>query len=288
MKKSYASYFAALLLFGSNGLVASFIDLPSDQIVLLRSVIGCALLFALFFLSGQERTALGHRKDLMFIALSGAAMAADWLLLFEAYRQIGVSLGILINYCGPVFVMALSPLLFRERITWPRMAALAAALTGVFFISGQTAAGGVSGPGLLCAGLSAVSYAAMVIFSKKAVQIGGMENAALQMLFTLLVTAVFTFCRQGFSMKIPDGGWLPILWLGLVNTGLGCWLYFSSIGRLPVQTVAVCGYLEPLFSVLLSVVFLRESLRPLQALGAGLILGGALLGELVRPASRTP
>lgn len=67
--------------------------------------------------------------------------------------------------------------------------------------------------------------------------------------------------------------------LSLLNTGGGCYYYFSSIGRLPVQTVAICGYIEPLSAVLFSVVFLHEALLPLQAAGALLIIGGALIGE---------
>ena len=292
MKKPVVPYLSALLLFGSNGLAASFIDLPSDQIVLLRTALGAALLLALFLLSGQERTAAKHRRALLFIALSGAAMAADWLLLFEAYRQIGVSLSVLINYTGPVIVMALSPLLFHERVTWPKFAALILALAGVFLISSQTSAQGAIARGLLCAGFSAVSYAAMVVCNKKAAKIKGMENAALQMLSALLTAAVFVGVRQGFSMTITGREWVPVLWLGAVNTGLSCWLYFSGMGKLPVQTVAVCGYLEPLFAVVLSVVFLHESLRPLQILGAVLILGGAFLGGPAltsrRPVSGSP
>ncbi len=80
-KKSYLKYLAGLLLFGSNGVVASYIDLSGYEIVLLRSVLGIALLLVLFFITGHRFTALRHKKDLMFIALSGIAMAADWLLL---------------------------------------------------------------------------------------------------------------------------------------------------------------------------------------------------------------
>lgn len=287
MKKFYVSYFAALLLFGSNGLVASFIALPSDQIVLLRTAFGAALLLAIFCGSGQPRTAFRQKRDLLFLMLSGGAMAADWLLLFEAYRQIGVSLAILINYCGPVLVMALSPALFHERMTVPKLLALLSALAGVVLISGQVAVDRVNGLGLLCAGLSALSYAAMVICNKKAARIQGMENAALQMLFALVVAAVFVGGRQGFAMHIAAGDWLPILWLGVINTGVSGFLYFSAMGKLPVQTVAVCSYLEPLFAVLLSVVFLHEVLGPLQILGAVLVIGGAVFGECVHPPSRS-
>ena len=47
-------------------------------------------------------------------------------------------------------------------------------------------------------------------------------------------------------MEIARGDWIPILWISLLNTGGGCYFYFSSIGRLPVQTVAIYGYIEPL------------------------------------------
>lgn len=75
-------------------------------------------------------------------------MAADWLLLFEAYARIGVSLSVLINYTGPALVLALSPAVFRERITFAKVAALAAALLGAFFISGQAAGEGINAGGL--------------------------------------------------------------------------------------------------------------------------------------------
>ena len=75
-----------------------------------------------------------------------------------------------------------------------------------------------------------------------------------------------------------------MLWLGIINTGLGCFLYFSSIGKLPVLTVSVCGYAEPLSAVIFSAIILHEILLPLQILGAVLIIGGAVLSEFVKKA----
>ncbi len=139
-----------------------------------------------------------------------------------------------------------------------KAAALMMALLGVFLISGQAAAKGVNGWGLLCAGLSALAYSAMVIFNKLSKEITGMENAVLQLSFAAVTVVVFVGCKQGFTMEIAPGDWLSVLWISLLNTGAGCYYYFSSIGRLPVQTVAICGYIEPLSAVLFSVVFLHE------------------------------
>lgn len=280
MKKAYLKYFLALLFFGSNGVVASQIGLNSYEIVFLRSALGSFALIALFFLKRNKLTAFKYRRDLFLIALSGIAMATDWLFLFEAYKQIGVSLGMIINYTGPAMVMALSPFVFKEKITWHKTLSLLAAIIGVILISGQAATTGLMAWGLACAVLSAVSYTAMVIFNKMAEKVEGFENSSLQLFFTFLTVAIFLFIKQGFYMEIEASDCLPILWLGLINTGLSCYFYFSSIGKLPVQTVSVCGYIEPLSAVLLSVIFLGESLLPLQILGGALIIGGALFGEL--------
>lgn len=281
MKKSYIKYLLSLLIFGSNGVVASYIHLSSYYIVLLRVSIGAALLLGIFFLTGHRFSIAQHRRDYLIVGLSGAALAANWLFLYEAYVQIGVGLGTLISYIGPVFIIALSPLLLKERLTFPKVIALVVALLGAVFISGG-AADGLSPWGLLCAGLSAVAYTLMVLANKLSQEVKGVENATWQLFCAAVVVAVFVGCKQGFAMQIAPMDWFPILLLGIFNTGVGCSLYFSSMGVLPAQSVAVCGYLEPLFAVLLSAIILHETMSPLQIVGAVLVIGGAVFGECYR------
>lgn len=66
MKRPYVMYMMGLLLFGSNGIVASHISLSSYQIVMLRTMIGSALLLVLLFLTGQKFTFYKKKKDSMF------------------------------------------------------------------------------------------------------------------------------------------------------------------------------------------------------------------------------
>ena len=153
-KKALLKYLSSLLLFGSNGIVASCIALPSYDIVLLRTLIGGLLLAAIFLFSGRRPAFLTQRRALFFLAVSGAAMGGSWILLYEAYRLIGVSIASLAYYCGPVIVMALSPLLFGEPLTRPRMAGFAIVLCGVFLVNGQALQGGQSPVGLIYGGIA--------------------------------------------------------------------------------------------------------------------------------------
>lgn len=287
MKRSYFQYILALFLFGSNGIVASFIRMNSYEIVLLRTLLG-SLLLCIFFLLGRGRfTFFTYKKDFLCLLASGAAMGVSWILLYEAYGRIGVGISSLLYYCGPVIVMIVAPFLFREKLTVFKVIGFLSVLVGVFLINGNIAKDRADGFGILCGLLSAVLYALMVIFNKKAVKITGLENATVQLIISFLTVAVFVGIRQGFVMSVPIDGIWAILTLGLLNTGVGCYFYFSSIGKLPVQSVAICGYLEPLSAVLLSVLLLKETMLPLQIVGTVLILGGAIFGECMQRKGET-
>ncbi len=221
-----------------------------------------------------------NRRHALYLVISGVAMGTSWMFLYEAYVQVGVSVASLAYYCGPVIVMILAPILFREKMTAARVLGFLTVLAGLFCVNAQALSQGKTAWGLICGLLSAVMYAFMVIFNKKAVSITGLENAMWQLITSFITVAIFTGLKQGFAIPITRDDLAPILLLGIVNTGIGCYLYFSSIGGLPVQTVAILGYLEPLSALLFSAALLGEKLSPVQIVGAALILGGAAFGEL--------
>lgn len=280
MKTNYIKYFLALLLFGSNGIVASQIHLTSYEIVFWRTMLGSILLLALLFLGKQKLTFYRNKKELFFIGLSGIAMGTSWIFLYEAYAEIGVSLASLAYYCGPVIVMVLSPFVFKEKLTAEKIAAFLMVLVGIVFVNGTAGAESINRIGLICGFLAAVMYSLMVMLNKQAKRITGLENSAIQLFVSFLTVAVYVGFKTGYalSVKTADLPWIVVL--GLLNTGIGCYFYFSSIGSLPVQTVAICGYLEPLSAVILSVLLLNETLSATQVFGAALMIGGALFGEL--------
>ena len=279
MKNSYFKYIASLLLFGSNGIVASYIKLTSDEIVLLRTLIGSLFLISVFLATKRTPSFHHHKKDLLLIVISGIAMGTSWMFLYEAYAQIGVSISSLLYYCGPVIVMIASPILFREKLSLIKMIGFAAVVLGILLINGNAFKNGGNLFGIFCGIMSAVMYAVMVIANKKSQHITGIENSVLQLISGCMTVALFVGIKNGFAFRIHTNDWMWIFILGVLNTGIGCYFYFSSIERLPVQTVAICGYLESLSAVLFAAIFLSEKMLPLQILGAVLIIGGAVCGE---------
>ena len=281
VNSAFLKYLAALLLFGSNGIVASHIILPSNEIVFFRTMIGSAFLLLLFVITKGIPQIPENKKHFTYLLLSGAAMGACWLVLFEAYVQVGVGISTLIYYCGPVIVMALSPFIFHEKLSAAKIIGMIIVLAGMFLINGSAASEGGLSIGLLYAILSAVFYAVLVISSKKASSITGLENSMYQLAASFLTVFIFTLAKQGLHFGSISPNLLPILIIGVINTGIGCYLYFSSIQSLSVGTVSICGYLEPLSAVAFSVILLGEDLSLMQALGGALIIGGAVFAESV-------
>lgn len=204
------------------------------------------------------------------------------MFLYEAYQQIGVGFASLLYYCGPVIVMILSPLIFKEKLTTYKVIGFIIVLIGIVLVNGKTAATGNNTWGLFCGAMSAVMYFFMVTLNKQSKQITGMENSVIQLTVSFLTVAVFVGIKQAFVIHVPGEAWVWILILGIVNTGIGCYLYFSPLSKLPVQTVAICGYLEPLSAVVFAALLLGERMTVVQVIGAVCIIGGAMIGELIK------
>jgi len=131
-------YIVALLLFGSNGIVASYISLPSYEIVFTRTLIGSLFLLLIFISSKQKVQFWRNKRHSLYLVISGVAMGASWMFLFEAYAQIGVSISTLAYYCGPVIVMILSPIVFKEKLTAIKLLGFLAVVLGMFCVNGQS------------------------------------------------------------------------------------------------------------------------------------------------------
>lgn len=287
MKNAYIKFILAAVIFGTNGIIASHIPLSSYEIVLTRTVLGGFFLLILATARrewGSLRRA--SRTSLVWLVLSGLFLSGNWLFLYEAYQHIGVSLATLMCYCGPILIMILSYFVFHEPFTVPKVSAMVIVTIGILCINGaDVQAHGLSW-GLVCGFLSAVCFALLVIAMKKVSGIGGILSPACQLLVASLVVAAVTLSMPTAPVSLDMTHIACMVCLGIVNTGLGYYLYFSGVQLLSAQSVSICGYMESFTALALSAILLGESLTLLQWIGAACILGGVALSELWHPGKK--
>lgn len=274
----YILYILSMLIFGTGGYVFSHISLAASQAVLFRTLLGGLLLTALVLIRGGfNRSAV--RSDAISLLLGGSCLGANWIALFESFRLLNVSLATLIYYGGPMLVLLLSPVLFREKLSGQKIVSVCIVGVGLLCISGSIAAGKMSLPGLLTAVISAVFYASLIVCNKRVRHTGGMQTAAIELDIAFVVVLIYMLLTTGIPHPQPTD--LPFIAVfGLVNTGLAYLLYFSGLQKLPGQTIALLSYIDPASALLFSALLLHEILTPLQVFGAVLIIGGAVYGEL--------
>lgn len=268
-----------MAVFGTLAPFVRNIPISSGALALYRAGMGAALIGGYLLIRRKNPFSVEKRREMMLLLFSGGAMGFNWILLFEAYRYTTVSTATLCYYFAPVIVTALSPILFGERLTCRQVLCLLMAALGLALITGQEGAGSAGGDrtGILF-GLGAASfYAAVILMNKYIRNMDGIERTFLQFLSAAVTLVPYVAFSGGVSLDGMNGiGWLCLLTVGIVHTGITYCLYFSSLKALPGQKAAILSYIDPLVAVIVSVTFLSEPLTLRQALGGMLILGFTL------------
>ncbi|MGN0978202.1 MAG: DMT family transporter [Faecousia sp.] len=290
MKKSTCMYILSMAVFGTLAPFVRNIAVSSGELALYRAVMGAALIGVYLLAKGQNPFHAEMRREILLLLLSGAAMGVNWILLFEAYRYTTVSTATLCYYFAPVIVTALSPLLFREKLTRRQILCFLMATVGLALITGFESAGnGTNLLGILFGLGAAVFYAAVILLNKYIRNTAGIQRTFLQFLAAIVTLIPYVAATGGVTLAGLEGtGWLCLLTVGMVHTGITYCLYFSSLKELPGQRAAILSYIDPLVAVLVSVTVLREPLTWQQALGGALILGFTLWSILPENAKASP
>lgn len=282
-KQGKLKLLGSMAIFGTIGLLRRYIPYPSAFVALARGIVGALFLLAVVCLKKQAISWKAVRKNALLLLLSGAALGFNWIFLFESYNHTSVATATLCYYLAPILVILTSPIFFKEKLTRRKLRCAFGALTGMVAVSGLLDSGlpGFSELKGIGFGLAAaVLYACVMILNKKLRGIGPYDRTISQLALASAVLLPYVLATEDISQMTFSP--LPLLLLavaGVVHTGIAYWLYFGSIGSLKAQTVAIYSYLDPILSIVLSMVVLREPMSPAAAIGAVLILGAAFLSE---------
>lgn len=281
--KDQLKFITAMLVFGTIGVFVKNINLPSLDIAFLRAIIGCVFLICAGFMMGQTFSPMLIKKNIRILLLSGAAIGFNWLFLFQAYKYTTIANATLSYYFAPMFVMMLSPLILKERLTMIKIGCISAALAGLFMILNGDNSATLSNTHLVGIGYglaAAALYASVILMNKFIKGLSGFETTLIQLFMAGLVLLPSLFYNQGIPLASLNGQVvLLILVVGIIHTGLAYLIYFTSMKEIKGQTIAILSYIDPVTAVFLSAVLLGEAMTYSQIIGGILILGSTFLSE---------
>lgn len=273
----------SMTVFGTLGLFVRNISISSGELALYRAVLAALLIGVFLVITKQKIPFREIKKEIPLLLLSGVAMGFNWILLFEAYKYTTVSVATLSYYFAPVIVTVACPILFREKMTAKQWICFFMSTLGIILITGL---GDLSAQnnhflGILFGLGAACLYATVVLLNKFIRKVEGIHRTFLQFLAAILVLVPYIGCTSGVTLSgLHATGWVCLLIVGFLHTGVTYCLYFSSLKELPGQKAAILSYIDPLVAVLVSVLILGESMTLMQVIGGVLILGFTLWNEI--------
>ncbi|WP_458413124.1 DMT family transporter [Schinkia sp. CFF1] len=281
--KSKIQFILSMIIFGTIGLVVRYIDLSSSERALLSSFLGCLFLLLLFVVLKKKISWNLVKSNALFLILSGIALGGNWIFLYQSYDHTTIANATLGYYFAPVFVMILSPYVLQEQLSIKKIVCIGVAVIGMVMIVGEGVSASSSDDilGLSFGLIAAAFYALLLLLNKFIKDMGKLELTIIQLGTTTLLLMPFVFLTSGFGIFEVSGSSIPfILILGIINTGIGFWLFFSGMEKLKGQSIAMLSYVDPFVAILISTMFLQEQMTIIQMLGGGLLLGSTFVSEI--------
>ncbi|WP_324825443.1 DMT family transporter [Sinanaerobacter sp. ZZT-01] len=246
-----------------------------------RSLISFPVMFAI--LKTKKIPIKVSRKDFFtLIILSFLGAFATGLMLYGAYNYISVGLTTCIHYVYPVLVALVCVLFFKEKISMTKLAAMGLSIIGLLsFLEGDLQ---VNFIGIALALGSGIAYAAFLVV---------MDKTEIKHLHPFLISfycaSVASVCLFIFGTATNQIVYhiAPRGWVLMFVMAMGVSVIANSITPIAVKNVgptvtAILGMFEPIISVILGILFLKEAFTFRSVVGCILVILSVVMLTLER------
>lgn len=286
-----------------------FIKIGLDEGVAPMAIVSLRTLFASLLL-GVVLLARGDRlpmqwnvwKRMTFLGIFN--IVVPFVLIAWGEQYISTGLTSILNAMVPLFTIVFAAVaLADEHITPAKLAGLGIGFGGVVLLAlpSVDAARGdddamMALTGMLAVALAAIFYAVASVYTRRRltghliierpdgtfrvptpgkISFGSAFSA---FIIVTIMALVFERPEGGlFTLPAASLGWLAMIWLGALGTGVAYLLFFRIIERWGATRTTLVTYVIPVVAITLGFVFLGERLRPLEIAGAALIIAGVVL-----------
>lgn len=280
-KLKYLYVFAAGSLWGIISLFLKpllALGFSQVQTVTLRCIIAAAAL-GLYMLVKDKNLFKIRLKDLWcFLGTGLVSLMFFSICYFYSMEYNGVCIAVILLYTSPVFVMLLSLLLFREKITYRKITALVLTVAGCVFVSGIAGGKAIGLLGITLGICSGLGYALYSIFSRYALMRN--YNSATISFYT------FLFCALGclpfsspveMTLSLSPKAVLLSMGIGIVCCVMPYLLYTKGLQYVENTKASMIVAVEPVVASVIGITVYNETLTPVKIAGVVMVLAAVLI-----------
>lgn len=254
---------------GVNGMTLTF----------LRTALMIPLLFVLMLARGQSfRLNKRELVDIVILGVVGGSLSI--ISLYAAYDYISTGLATTLHFIYPLIIVVVSALIYREKITNMKLAAVMLVTLGIFLFVDLTSRADKIGVAL--AVLSGVFYSFFVIYMDHS---GLNEMDYVKLTFYLMIimsagTFVFGAATKsiGFA-EMNTAAWIFAVIISFLITIGAIPLFQAGVRYEGASTAGIVSALEPITTIILGALFLGETMGLVQYFGGAMIILGVGIAE---------
>ena len=252
----------------------------SLHLVFVRLGLGAAVFALILLLHDRDGLRIRARDIPLFLGLGLVSVLFFTFCYFRAIELLPLSTAAILLYTSPIWVMLMSALFFREKITLRKILALVLAFGGCVLVSGVSG-GQSAGSGLLFGLGAGFGYALYSIFGTVALRRYRLMTVTF---YTFLIAAAgsFLLCgRPALFAALAAVREASMLWLipaaAVVTAVIPYLAYTKGLQTTEASRAAILATIEPVVATVLGALVYRERLSLPAFLGILSVLAAIVL-----------
>ena len=254
----------------------------SLQIACLRILFGAALFLMITGCYRRELLKIRFRDVGLFLGMGLLSLLLFTVCYFTTIHLASLSVAAILLYTSPIWVMLLSAVCFREKITGRKLLCAAMAFGGCVLVSGIGSAASLS-PMVIVTGLmSAVGYGLYSIFGTFALRkYQPLTVTTYAFLFGAVGAAIL--CKPAEIVTViasapnPAGLVLFLIVTAFVTAVLPYLLYTVGLSHMRASAAAIMASIEPVVATAVGALVFGEGLTIPAFAGIALVLGAIVV-----------
>ena len=283
--KRFAPVFLVLLAGFLWGIISLFIKelskagLDAIQITFVRMAVSAPVMLAVTAVADKSNLKIKLKDLWLFVGTGIVSIVLFNVCYFYTMIHSQTSVAVILLYTSPVFIMLLSRVIFKEKITYIKSSALLLTFVGCVLVAGLSKSDDITAKILLIGLASGLFYGLYTIFGRFALEkYNSFTVTAYTFLFGLAGSTPITHPTETFSVISQNPKLIfCCLCIWIFCTILPYLAYTGGLSKMESSKAAIIVAVEPLVGCVLGMTLYNEEINPAKIIGILLILSAIVL-----------
>ncbi|MBH0157969.1 EamA family transporter [Fictibacillus sp. 5RED26] len=257
----------------------SLAGFTSLQIVFLRAISAFLLFLAWIVIKNPALLKIKLKDTWYFLGTGILSVSFFNWCYFTTIQTSSLAIAAILLYTAPAFVLVISSIVFKEKLTHQKLLALTATFIGCTLVSGLFSAQLELSITSLLIGLGAgFGYSLYSIFGKLASRkYETLTISIYTFFFAMLALFPISDMTSANIQVFRPSVLMNVIGLGLFPTVFAYWFYTQGLKQMDASKAAIVSTIEPVVATLMGMMLYKESISIVQSIGIIFVLGAVLM-----------